>query len=155
MVKIASVDVEKQTVSGCPYIGYRVKTDNAAHDVFALIENFQSCCERYGASAYMDETNTNELTHHALLLSEDDSPNMDTRLNHLREVVAGQDIVSITWKDLSTNKRIDPQTNVVVVYVSLASGTRLCLKLYNEHNGYYYHDIRLKWFDFEDNSNCL
>ena len=165
MVKISSVDVDRKKVSGKTFqgyvVGYVVKTDDPAHDISASIEDFQSCHERFGVSVCVDDPSaTEEVPRHGFLPREprsSDTDKMDdpSLLDRVRERVVGEEIIGVGWKDLSSNRRKDPQTNVIEVYVSLASGARLRLRLFNEHNGYYLHRTILKWFDFEDDSNDI
>lgn len=160
IVSITGVEVVNEKIDRVRYIGYVIKTDDGAHDVSALIEHFQSCCETYGTSvSLMDADADTDMCTQALIelpsKHEVFRQEFHARLDHVRERVVGQHIVDVKWKDLSTDRNVDPQTNTVMVYVSLASGATLCLRLFNEHNGYYEHLIRLKWFDFQDNENRL
>ena len=170
MVKISRVDVEQKKVFGKTFVGYAVgyavKTDDPAHDIGAWIEDFQSCHERFGVSVRVDVDDASATgeppsssPRHGFLPREPRSPEMDDplrrALDRIRELVIGQEVTGVGWKDLSSNRNKDPQTNVIEVYVHLASGARLCLRLFNEHNGYYSHCTLLRWFGFEDDSNKL
>jgi hypothetical protein len=99
--------------------GYKITT--SAQEISILIANFQSCCEDYG---YM--------------VSEDDL-----------ESFIGADLYSIktvdsalTVNELSLKEYSIDQGACVFVNLETSKGT-IQFTLYNQHNGYYSHDVKI------------
>lgn len=102
------------------YNGYKIKTEQ--DEYLFLIDNFQNCCENWGYLSTPDE---------------------------LSDYV-GADLLSVkkvTVNDCAENKNLkdmaeyDP-ANTMFVNIETSNGL-LQFAVYNQHNGYYGHDVML------------
>jgi hypothetical protein len=152
MLPITDVRVKTVTKYGSKFRGFELSTPSESTSVYALIEDFQSCCETYGFCITVENEESvkqSEICCH-------NSSGVDRgELDELRRVLVGQHILNVGWGKISTESRTDPQTNSVEVCVQTVSDWNIRLTLFNTHNGYYAHDTIVKWDGLQDDTNAL
>jgi len=144
-------DVRMKTVirDGSRFRGFELVTSFESTCVYALIEDFRSCCEEYGSSIAID--GGREVT----CRFRDGVDEHD--IQYLRRTLVGHHILDVGWGEENRPglKYEDPQTNKLDVRVRTISGTTVHLKLFNTHNGYYGHYTIVRWDGMCDDTNVL
>lgn len=112
----------------CFYGGFVVKTTDQV--IKFLIQDEQLCCEDYGWQLY--------------------SIQCKRSLIENQQLFANAIVTSVSW----ASKLLDPECSFqkdefAAINIVTCSGT-LQLVLYNEHDGYYPHNIYCSWKNYED-----
>ena len=107
--------------------GYKITTDKG-HELLVLIDNGQSCCEDWGYFS-----------------SEDDLENF------IGAELLKVNLVNSELRVGLVKQKTDyvEEDSCMFVNVETSIGT-LQLTVYNEHNGYYSHSVKVKWTEFEE-----
>lgn len=121
MEKILKIEeIEFYVNKWCTEIGYKITTTQ--QEIFVLIDNFQCCCESFGYLTTND--NINDFVGSNLFDIKLTDTSLNTKLLE-KEFPYGFDEGGIQFVDLNT------------------SNGALQLAVYNSHNGYYGHSIRI------------
>lgn len=126
VIEVDSVDekgIKLEVTKWCGgYDGYQIKTDDK--DIFLLISNGQGCCESWGYLSSLDKlsdfngANILDISYTDLNLKSGDIIIDGIRSNNI-------DINACQFLNINTDKGL------------------LQFVVYNEHNGYYGHDVRI------------
>ena len=145
MAKITDIRVVNNVSGkdGGIFEGIVISTDPPDHYVHALIESGCFCCEEYGFQIccndeVMFDSSTDQKNHENIL-----------------KIFKGQEIERVSFgsdrNDISVYYKQSLTVNVFTKDLK-----KLSLILYNEHNGYYPHNTRVKWHGInEDCTNEL
>jgi hypothetical protein len=131
--KIISVNLDDSIkIDGDIYQCITIETEFGSK-VIVGISDFQTCCERYGLGVHTTETE---------FLS-DKSPNLN-----------GLNLISVKWGHNPIVSEYDDMccalVNLTVCSDSPDTTRIVQIVAFNEHNGYYPHDVYVKWLDHEE-----
>lgn len=108
------------------WLGVRLVTPLC--DIIVAIDDFQSCCERYGLTTYIDGVEGDPAT------------------------LVGASVASVAW-DGAFPLPEGYEMHTAPVRVVLEDGRIVHIVAWNEHNGYYCHYVRVAWNEYEDLQN--
>lgn len=130
--KLLSIDEVTHTINHYSFDGYKLTTSNST--ILVLIDSHHQCCEYFG------------------YICTDDNPNqfIGKTLTEIR--TTDTDLRNEIIKELDL---IDHMTGIQFVTFIFADGAQFQLAVFNEHNGYYGHDIKVIINDKTILDGCL
>ena len=152
MLPITDVHVKTLIENGSKFRGFELCTPYKSTNVYALIEDFQSCCETYGFCIIVE--NDKSIKQYEVCCPNSSSVE-EQDLSKLRQMLVGLHIFDVGWEKVSPPSRKYPPTNTLGVCIRTMSDITIKLKLFNTHNGYYYHDTIVNWDGVCDDTNAL
>ena len=93
------------------WLGYKIKMNNSSKNIICKIENGQQCCERFGVYT------NNELNN-----------------------FIGAEYHSVDIGNVIFNKGDCDNMAIIEIFINTNRG-KISIQFYNEHNGYYSHDV--------------
>jgi hypothetical protein len=136
---------------------------NDGQEIKILLENSNSCCEVWGAYIYssLDFEAKEDTQYDTQYDTQSNDPNQLNQLNQLLVRLLESNVTSVI-----ENSHREQHKNHESGYRGYDGGGYVCvdiitdretfhIDLTNDHNGYYRHNVYLKWKDFEDDSICI
>jgi len=99
------------------WLGYKIKMNNSSKNIICKIENNQQCCERFGVYTMNELNNFIGAEYHSV------------------------DIGNVVFNDGDYDNMA-----IIEIFINTNRG-KICIQFYNEHNGYYSHDVFIQTED--------